>query len=218
MIKDHTSKIKDDISEEFDKIRSYVSCYFNKKSPQKIKLSDIDVELQREISRRRKVLFETLINYLMTDARASIENESASLQNEFYELDLRNKFHYQTSIDNLSELKNLWTRDPRLWAGTIAASVVGAVGMVTTAKIDGSQYMFLKVAILLGTVVATLISYKGAKNLPRDLARRFFDEYIAKYTQKVENEVTVYLERIESDFEATFDEFLLSSRNAQKGT
>ena len=264
MITDKTSMIKKDIRDEFEKIRRDMISDLNEENLEKVE--DINERLQSKLRPQLSLLFDTLLNYLMADARSSIEHEAVAIQNDFFALELRKKFRNRAFTYRASEFNNPWKRDPRVWAGSAAAATIALLGILIalnmevsatgtvipmeTTVADGgsssghsdtvrdtagyseqvegesssisdlgdtssSNWIWI-ITILIGTAVLAAVAYNAVKNLPRSRVRRFLTAYITESVQKVEEEVSIHFEKVERDFAADFDKFLLTVGNARK--
>lgn len=211
MLSERTRLINEDIREEFREIRRDVLSYVNR-NPRDITRSDVAKRVRTSVERRTDVLFDTLLNYLMDDARASLVRESVQIRNDFFARDFRKRMRDGEGSHSLDGFDGSWTRDPRAWAGAAAAGGIALSGVAGSATMVSNPLPMI--VSLLAAAVASTVAYKVARHVTNGPFRHSLERDLTDYFRKAEQEITVCFGKVESDFLAAFDEFLKSARDA----
>ncbi|MCY4305590.1 MAG: hypothetical protein OXC62_12570 [Aestuariivita sp.] len=215
MLVKKTKLINGDIGAEFKEILCDVLSYVDDIDLRDITQSDVAERIQTSAEGRVDILFDTLLNYLMADARTSLNNESVRVRNEFFARDFSRQMRDSKISHSLLEFDISWKRDLRIITGAGAAGVVALSGFVGSAIMEFNPY--LKIVGLLATAIASASAYWAGRNLANDAFRRSLKRDITEHVQKAEQQVTVYLQKVTEKFLMTFDEFLKSACADSKG-
>ena len=200
--------IEKDVWEEFGILRKDVQRYYRPNydiNHTKSLLKNLVPEL---VEGKRKLLLDTLINYLMKKALTFLEPANTDLKNAFFDMDLRKKFR---EIPALSTESISFSIDPRYVYGGIAAGGTLVLGKLLTVYkvshlfIPGSMIgKALTSFIILGLSGASFkITYNKSEPKSRKQLEKDIEEYIAKSEDKVLN----WLKEIVKTFDAEFNKF-----------
>ena len=210
LIRENILSFEEDIREEFKIILHDELSNIDRKKLHRGSRKDISVRVQAAVSRRIDVLFDTQLNYLMADACASIKNESLSIQNDFYALDLRKRMHEESNSFIPSELNSSWKGNGRKLLPTISAVIAAIGGVLVNRKVENLP---LKGVIFLVTTIASVASYKFIKHAMIGPFHRSLSRDLTEYVHTIEQQVVLYFEKVEKNFRTAFDEFMKSAHD-----
>jgi len=135
-MKTSISQFKDDINDEFLKIRNNLKTHLDDDNDIKRKRDFLSSHVPKEVIRSSKVLLDTVINALMNEARTQLKSASAELQNKFYDYAFREKVkEWAVQIENKLSLEPEYVKyssDPQLVYGLVAAGVTFVAGAAIT--------------------------------------------------------------------------------------
>lgn len=207
------NKIRDDIKEEIDTVKILSSNYINQAADFDKAKKYINEFLLDEISNRSLVLVDTLINYLMSDAKSTIEKLDTEVQLAFYELDLRTvikEFAKKRSSSDSLHIPDLeHSKDPRLKNGII----VSGTTLIASSGITYSAWLFDPTKIVslivggLATIAATIYAYRKAYNYAEPQARVLIKEDIAKHLYEINDLILGWLLLVQKAFSNEFKKF-----------
>lgn len=204
------NKIKNDVTDEFEKLKENLQAYLK---------PDFDVlqikqflrtHIPIEIVYKSESLLDTLLNYLMEDARKRIKSADTKLQNAFFDADFRKRVHEWTKqLENKLILEShvvRYSSDPRLKQGLIASGIVFAVGVGVTSVVLAPSI----VGTIIGGIVTILLSvftFRIAFEKAAPKARISIKEDIDQYLKESQKQVLTWLEKVETNFEDNFHDF-----------
>lgn len=204
------NKIKNDVIDEFEKLKENLQAYL-KPDFDVLKIKQfLRTYIPKEIVHKSDILLDTLLNYLIEDARKRIRSADTKLQNTFFDADFRKRVHEWTKqLENKLVLEPhvvRYSSDPRLKQGLIASGVVFAVGAGVTAAALAPSI----VGTIIGGIVTILLSvftlrivFERAAPEARISIKADIDQYL-KESQK---QVLTWLEKVETNFENNFHDF-----------
>ena len=204
-----SQKIKIDVSDEFSNLKKSLQTHlkgdFNVSETKKF----LQTHVPREIIYKSEILLDTLLNYLMEDARKKIENTDTTLQSAFYDVDFRKRIHeWSSQLQNKLSLEPdvvKYSTDPRLKQALIASGITFAVGTGATISIAHTV-----VGAIVGGSVTILISafaFKVAFDKASPKAREALIRDIDEYLKESQKQVLDWLTKVENAFNDDFREF-----------
>lgn len=162
----------------------------------------LQTHVPKEIVYKSEVLLDTLLNYLMEDARKKIASGDVKSQNAFFDADFRKRIHDKISLEP-DVVK--YASDHRLTQGLIASGITFVVGTGITIALAPS---------IVGSIVAGIVtSYLSAfafkltfdKASPK--AREITKLDIDKYLKESQAQVLAWLSKVEKSFNDDFHKF-----------
>lgn len=202
--------IRTDISEEFSKLNKELLQIYLKPGfdVTQTKLF-LQTHVPKEVIYKSEVLLDTLINYLMKDAREKIKDADTELQNAFFDMEFRKRTHERAKqLQNRLTLEpsNVeYSTDPRLKKGLIASGVIFLAGTgITTAffsDIVGS------IASGIVTIILSAIVFKFSFNKAMPNAKEAVKADIDQYLASSQEQVFTWLEKVALAFEKDFQTF-----------
>lgn len=201
--------IKADVSEEFLSIKESLQIYLKPGFDVSQIKQFLQTHVPKEVTYKSEILLDTLLNYLMKDARDKIKIADTELQNKFLDMDLRKRIHEWTKqLQNGLELEPeiiKYSTDPRLKSGLISSGITFLAGAgVSTSVTSGIVGSILSgiVAIIL-TAVAFKVAYNKALPKAREVLKADIDYYLVSS----EKQVLAWLETVAKAFENDFHTF-----------
>ena len=155
------------------------------------------------VTGRARLLFDTLLNYLMKDAMESLAEVPTSVRNDFFALDLRARINGEISSYDPGSLR--LAPDARVVSGGLAA--VGfalAGGLVTFMALNGT---ILPIAGGLVTLIGSAGTFRLAHGTAAGISRRRLEKDMHEYVTRAEQDVTFWLASVEKRFVSEFDQF-----------
>lgn len=204
-----SSKIKNDISEEFENLEKSLQIHLKGDYNVSLTKEFLQKHIPNEIIYKSEILFDTLINYLIKDARNKIENADIQLQNAFFDADFRKRTHdWAKQLENQLALEPdiiQYTKDPRLVQGLIASSITLVGGTGITIGVASTV-----LGAIVGGLVTILLSaavFKVAFDKATPKAREVIKGDIDKYLDDSQKQVLAWLTTVQASFEHDFREF-----------
>lgn len=204
-----TEKIKKDVSDEFINLKESLQIHLD---------SDLDVSqtkqfLQthtpKEVFYKSEILLNTLLNYLMADARERIKAADIKLQNAFFDADFRKRIHeWVGMLKNQLTLKPnavQYTFDPRLKQGLIASGIAFVIGAGVTSTVASGIVGTIVTGII--TIMLSVFSFKVAYNHASLKAREAVKADVDRYLDISQKQVFEWLAKVEATFEKDFYTF-----------
>lgn len=211
-----SQKIENDIVEEFNTLREEVN--------NKYLAGDYDITstkqflrtyIPEEVIYKSEVLLDTLLNYLMEDAREKIKTADVKLQNAFYEANFRKQVREWTeqvknrTFQELNIVK--YTFDPRWKQGLIVSGTTFGIGTgITSAAVNVAGTVSIGITGGFVTIIASAIAYKLAFDKATPKAKELIKRNIEHYLNESQKQVSKWLEKVEEYFENKFKEFCLN--------
>ncbi len=206
-------KIKKDVDEEFANLKKELQIHLKGDFDVSQTRAFLKTHIPNEITYKSEVLLDTLLNYLMEDARKQIESADATLQNAFYDADFRKRIHKWTKQlgNNLSLETDIvkYSIDPRLKQGLIASGIIFVAGAgVTTALLPtvvGSMVAGLVTIVL--SALAFKFSFDKATPKSREIIKKDIDQYL----EGAQIQMLSWLISVEKAFNNDFRQFCLDN-------
>jgi len=210
-MKTSISQFKDDINDEFLKIRNNLKTHLDDDNDIKRKRDFLSSHVPKEVIRSSKVLLDTVINALMNEARTQLKSASAELQNKFYDYAFREKVkEWAVQIENKLSLEPEYVKyssDPQLVHGLVAAGVTFVAG----AAITGIAFIPTTViyAIVSGivTLILSAVAFKVAYDKAEPKAISKMIEDIEAYLESSKKQVLEWLGKVIDYFDNEFKSF-----------
>lgn len=201
--------IKNDTTEEFINLKNELRIHLRSGFDVTQTKQFLQTHVPREVIYKSEILLDTLLNYLMKDARTKIKVADVQLQNAFFNANFRDRIReWATQVKNKltlePELVN-YTFDPRLKQGLIASSITLAVGTGITLII--APHVIEAIAAGIVTIVLSGVAFKLAYDKASPQARELIKKDIDKYLETSKNQVIEWLGKVEIAFQNDFSEF-----------
>lgn len=133
-----SQKIKLDVTDEFSSLKESLQTHLNGDFNVSETKQFLQTHIPKEIVYKSEVLLDTLLNYLMEDARKKIESGDVKLQNAFFDADFRKRIHeWSIQLENKLSLEPdvvKYASDPRLTQGLITSGITFVVGTGITVE------------------------------------------------------------------------------------
>jgi len=207
-------KIKIDVTDEFSNLKESLQTHLNGDFNVSENKQFLQTHVPKEILYKSEVLLDTLLNYLMEDARKKIESGDVKLQNAFFDADFRKRIHeWSTQLENKLFLEPdvvKYSSDPRLIQGLIASGITFVVGTSVTValapSIVGTIVAGIVTAVLLSTF-AFKLAFDKASAKAREITKLDIDEYL----KESQTQVLAWLSKVEKSFNDDFHKFCLDN-------
>lgn len=202
-------KIKFDVTDEFSKIKESLLTHLNGDFNVSETKQFLQTHVPKEIIYKSEVLLDTLLNYLMVDARKKIESGDVKLQNAFFDADFRKRIHeWSIQLENKLSLEPdvvKYTSDPRLTQGLIASGITFVIGTSITFALATSIVGTIAAGIV--TVLLSAFAFKFAFDKASPKAREITKLDIDKYLKESQTQVFEWLSKVEKNFNDNFHKF-----------
>jgi hypothetical protein len=202
-------KIKTDITDEFKNIKENLQIHLKTD----FNISQGKVFLQthvpNEVVHKSELLLDTLLNYLMSDARNRIETADTKFQNAFFDADFRKQIHeWAKQLENRISLDPdivKYTSDPQLKQGLISSGVTLVLGTGVTYALNLSTVGTIVSGIV--TILLSAYAFKIGHNKAAPKAREIIKNDIDQYLESSQIQVLDWLQKVEAAFEKNFQTF-----------
>ena len=208
------AQITTDTREEFDAILDELQRHL---SP------DVNVDQARQllvehaptmVEARARLLFDSLLSYLMEDAADALTDAPTGVKNDFYALDLRERIKEEALSLELQSLR--LSLDPRVVAGGLAsAGTAVAGGLVIGLVLTG---LLSRIAAGLVTIIGSAVAFRTAHAATLGMARKRLVEDVREYVSRAERQVASWLASVEESFLSAFSEFQLNANRSDQET
>jgi len=215
-----SQKIKLDVTDEFsnlkESLQTHLSGDFNVSETKRF----LQTHVPKEIVYKSEVLLDTLLNYLMEDARKKIESGDVKLQNAFFDAGFRTRIHeWATQLENKLSLEPevvKYASDPRLTQGLIASVITVGTGIVIIVVGTGIIVASAPTITIAGTIVAGIVIvtallsaflFKLAFDKASPKARGLIKKDIDQYLEEAQKQVLAWLSNVEKRFYDDFHKF-----------
>jgi len=197
-------KISNDISEEFENIQndlkiSHLSLQFNVSQTKK----NLEHHIPKEVVYKSEILLDTLINYLMAQAREELEVANIELQNKFFEADFRKRISdWAEQRKNKLKLEpNIvkYSSDPRMKQSLIAGGITLIVG--TGVTITAMPTIIGAILSGLFIIVLSALAYNQASPKARELVKDDIEKYLTASEAQVNNWLKSVIDAFSNDLE-----------------
>lgn len=221
-------QINKDIKDEFANLKEALQIHLKPDFDVSQAKNFLQTHIPKEVIYKAEILLDTLLNYLMKDARERIQTADATLQNAFFDADFRKRVHeWAKQLENRLALEPdivKYTFDPRLKqglllggtsfiAGSLATGMIASkaktISMATGGAIVSWNPYVVAGAIVVGIVtilvsaLAFKIAYDKASPKARDIVKRDIDQFL----ETSQKQVTQWLEKVKESFESDFHDF-----------
>lgn len=211
-------KIKKDITDEFANLKEALQIHLKPDFDVSQTKQFLQTHIQKEIIYKFEILLDTLLNYLMEDARERIKSADAKLQNAFFDADFRQRVHeWARQLENKFALDPdivKYTFDPRLKQGLIASGitfVAGASVILTLTSVVGAMVTGI-ITILLSALVFK-IAYDKASPKAHEIIKIDIDQYL----EASQKQVLEWMGKVGATFENDFHAFCSTNGFALDG-
>jgi len=203
--------IKKDIHDEFVKLRTELKIHIEPDSNITQKKKFLKLLIPEEVVHKTEILLDTLINYLIEQARKEIEKADIKFQNKFYEADFRKRINDWTNqLENKLKFDSdmiKYSTDPRLKQGLIAAGITFISGTVITATVFIPEMVVGAIVSGLVTILLSAIAFKIAYDKAAPKSRETVKADIDKYLENAELQMQAWLKSVIEAFSKDFNEF-----------
>jgi len=204
-----SQKIKRDVTDEFSNLKESLETHLSGEFDVSETKRFLQAHVPKEIVYKSEVLLDTLLNYLMEDARKKIAHGDVKLQNAFFDADFRTRIHeWATQLENKLSLEPdviKYSSDPRLTQGLIASGITFVAG-------TGISVSFIPTTV--GSIVAGIViillsafSFKLAFDKASPKAREVVKKDVDRYLDEAQNQVLTWLSNVEKSFYNDFYKF-----------
>lgn len=204
-----TEKIKKDVSDEFINLKKSLQIHLDSGFDLSQTKQFLQTHTPKEVLYKSEVLLDTLLNYLMADARDRIKTADVKLQNAFFDVDLRKRIHEWAGMLNnqlaLEPNTVEYTFDPRLKQGLIASGIAFVMGTSVTLTVSSGIVGTIVTGII--TIMLSVFSFKVTYNKASLQARDTVKADIDQYLDMSQKQVCEWLVKVEATFEKDFHNF-----------
>ena len=208
-----TDKIKIDITDEFANLKESLQIHLRPGFDVSQTKQFLQKHVPKEIVFKSEILLDTLLNYLMEDARERIKTADIKLQNAFFDADFRKRVHeWAKQLENKLALDPdivRYTTDPRLTQGLIASGISFVAGTSVTLALSPSVVGAIVAGII--TILLSALAFKIAYDKASPKAREIIKMDIEQYLASSQRQVLEWLEKVESAFNSDFHAFCLAN-------
>jgi len=208
-----SQKIKLDVTDEFSSLKESLQTHLNDDFNVTQTKQFLQTHVPKEIVYKSEVLLDTLLNYLMEDARKKIESGDVKLQNAFFDADFRERIHeWSTQLGNKLSLDPdvvNYSFDPRLTQGLIASGITFVVGTSIAVPLAPSIVGTIVAGIV--TVLLSAFAFKLAFDKASPKAREITKLDIDEYLKESQTQVLAWLSKVEQSFNDDFHKFCLDN-------
>ncbi|QTA83800.1 Uncharacterized protein dnl_62160 [Desulfonema limicola] len=209
-----SEKIKKDVTDEFANLKEALQTHLKPGFDVSQTKQFLQAHIPKEIVYKSEILLDTLLNYLMEDARERIKSADVNLQNAFFDADFRKRLHEWTKQlkNKLAIEPNIvkYTSDPRLKQGLIASGITFVVGTGITAALAP---IFAGIVTIVLTAFAFKFAYEKAAPKAREIIKMDIDHFLTAS----QRQVVEWLEKVETAFENDFSGFCAKNGFELKG-
>lgn len=214
-----TDKIKKDVNDEFVHLKEALNIHLKPGFDVSQTKQFLQTHVPKEIVYKSEILLDTLLNYLMEDARERIKSADVKLKNAFFEADFRKRVHEGArKLENKIALDPdivKYTSDPRLKQGLIASGITFVAGTGVTLTLAPNV-----VGAIVSGIIAILLSafaFKIARDKASSKAREIIKMDIDQYLEVSQKQVFEWLEKVGAAFENDFHAFCATNGFALEG-
>lgn len=204
-----SQKIKIDVTDEFSNLKESLQTHLNGDFNVSETKQFLQTHVPKEIVYKSEILLDTLLNYLMADARREIENADVKLQNAFFDADFRKRTHeWSTQLENKLSLEPdvvKYASDPRVTQGLIASGVTFVIGTGIAIALVPSVVGTIVAGIV--TVLLSAFAFKLAFEKASPQAREITKLDIDEYLKESQTQVLAWLSKVEKSFNDDFLRF-----------
>lgn len=207
------NKIKIDISSEFTSLKDELQIHLKPDFDISQNKQFLKTHIPKEIVYKSEILLDTVLNYLMEDARKKIKSADVKLQNEFFDMDFRKRVHeWASQSENRLKLEPdviNYSFDPRQKQGLIVSGTTFIVGSGVTLALTSSVVGAIVSGIV--TIILSAIAFKISYDKAAPKSRESVKNDINGYLELTEKQVCDWLEKVVTAFENDFHNFCTSN-------
>jgi hypothetical protein len=202
-------KIQQDVNDEFENLKEALQIHLKPGFHVSQTKQFLQTHIPQEIVYKSETLLDTLLNYLMEDAREKLKTADVTLQNAFFDADFRGRVHeWARQLENQIALDPdvvQYTSDPRLKQGLIASGITFVTGTSAAYAFAPSVVAAIVAGIItiLLAAIAFKITYEKASPRARSSMKRDIDQYL----EASKKQVLEWLEKAGAAFEKDFQAF-----------
>jgi len=208
-----SDKIKKDISEEFSNLKNELQIHLKSDFDVSQTKQFLETHIPKEIIYKSEILLDTVLNYLMEEARKKIKPADVKLQNKFFDKDFRKRIHeWASQLENKLKLEPdvvNYSFDPRLKQGLIVSGTTFIIGTGITIGLTPSVVGVIVSGIV--TIILSALAFKISYDKASLKAREIVKDDIDSYLELAEKQVCDWLEKIVTAFEDNFYDFCSSN-------
>lgn len=200
-----------DIREEFSAIQKDVACHTDSGTSVEHARKLLAQHVPSQVLNRSMLLLDTLLGYMIDEAKAKLSNASYDTKSHFFDLDLRSKIKHSVRLepDTLT-----FSIDRRLVCGAFGAGGVLLVG--------GSATVFSAPTIIppfflgLGTLVVGAVAFKlmYSSQSASNYSMRAIKDDVERYLTNSEQQVQAWLMEAQKVFFSEVNLFINSHQQA----
>jgi len=198
-----------DVTDEFMKLKEALQMYLNNGFDVSQTKEFLQTHIPNEVTYRAEILLDTLLNYLMEDARKQIANTEVDVQNAFFDADFRKRIYEWTrQLGNKLALDPdvvKYESDPRLRQGLITSGVTFVIG--TGIAVALVPTVLGTIAAGLVTIILSAVAFKVAFDKANPKSRETVRADVDHYLGESEKQVLAWLLEVEASFNEAFMEF-----------
>lgn len=213
------NNMKQDIKEQFNSLRNDIKNQLDKDfniEETKIYLSEY---LPKEVIYNSEILLETLLSYLMKDAKTAIESFDVKTKNKFYDKKLNEKiFDFANNLKKDKDFINKaieFQKDPRKLNAVIASGttlIIGSLGIISISSMSIVGLIIAGIVVIAVSAFAFKLTYDKTTPKTRNLIRDDVDNYLKETEKKLED----WLEEISNAFNNELQNFIDENSNLQQ--
>lgn len=215
--------IKTDVFEEFLSIKESLQIYLKPDFDVSQTKRFLQTYVPKEVIYKSETLLDTLMNYLMKDAREKIKSADIELQNTFFDMDFRKRIReWAKQLQNNLALEPdivKYSTDPCLKSGLIVSGITFLSGTgITTAVVSGIIGSILSgITTIILTAMAFKIAYNKASPRAREVMGADIDQYLASSQEQVFAWLKTVADAFNNDFHAfcTANGFILDGETRE---
>lgn len=202
-------KIKKDINDEFVSLKEALQIHLKHGFDVSKTKQFLQTHVPKEIVYKSEILLDTMLNYLMEDARERIKNADVKLQNAFFDADFRKSVQeWARQLENKLALDPdivKYTSDPRLKWGLIASGITFVAGTSVTLTLAPSVVGAMVTGIV--TILLSALAFKLAYDKASPKARELVKMDIYQYLEASQKQILEWLGKVGTAFENDFHAF-----------
>lgn len=205
------NNIKKYIEEQFDGIRTDIKNQLDKEFDVDKTRAHLSSYLPKEVIFNSEILLETLLTYLMKEAKIAIEGFDVKTKNKFYDEKLNERFF--EFANSLKEDKNLinnaieFQNDPRKLNAIIASGTAFVAGTLGVAALSLTSIIGVIIAGIVVLAVSAF-AYKFTYDKTASKARSIIRGDVENYLTETERKVTQWLEDVSIAFNKDLQNFI----------
>ncbi len=207
--------IEKDIEDEFVKLKNDLKVHLGADFDVAQKKDFLKVHIPKEVVYKSELLLDTLLNYLMGQARKELKKADVELQNKFFEADFRKRINdWAAQLEHKIELDPdivEYSTNPMLKQGLIAGGITFVTGSAVAATVFIPTLGLGAIVSGLVTIILSAIAFKIAYNKAAPKSRKAVEADIDEYLKNAELQVQTWLKSVIEAFSKDFDEFCSSN-------